>query len=557
MTGEEATASTAMPTGSHLATSAEADRYRSEGWWATEGLAAVVDRWAAARPDDGAYIGTDARLSWAELDHVSRAVRDHLLDLGVERGEHVAVLLPDTPLIHAVYVGIERAGAVIVGIGPRAGRIEIEHILTTTGATTLVSPARHRDHDLVELGATWRAAGSLRRHVVVAGTDGRGSLDGRPLAELTPVAGDPVEPRRPDEVFMLNSTSGTTGLPKVVVHTINRWVAFHRMAIAAGELHDGDVMMSVIPAPFGFGLWTAHTTPILLGGPCVVMERFGADDMLRAIEEHRVGVLSAVSTQFIMALGSPELGRRDLSSLRVLFTGGEAVPTDRAARFERMTGAHVLQFFGSNETGALSVTTTTDSRAERLETAGRVIPAMQVRLFDDGGNDVTESGGPGQPGCRGPVTCLGYYDDPEATAALVTPDGWMLTGDIVTVDDEGYLRVVGRKSDFIIRGGKNISAPAVEDAVLGVPGVAMAAVVAVPSSTYGERVCVYVVPEAGNEIDLPAICADLEHRGMSKETWPEFLVVVDTLPTASGGKVAKAELRADAAARARRGELSP
>lgn len=553
------TAASLPPAALHVATTEEADRYRAGGWWSHEGLASVVDRWAASRPDATAYIGTDGPMSWADFDRVSRVVRDRLIELGVERGEHVAVLLPDTPLVHAVYIGVERAGSVIVGIGPRAGRIEIEHILNRTGATTLVSPSTHREHDFVALVDGWRTGTGtgVRRHIVIEGGGPSGSMDGRLLAEWPAAHGDPVEPRRPDEVFLLNSTSGTTGLPKVVVHTVNRWVAFHRMAVEAGALVRGDVMMSVIPAPFGFGIWTAHVTPILLGGPCVVMERFGADEMLRAVEEHRVTVLGAVSTQFIMALGSPEIARRDLTSLRAMFTGGEAVPTDRAARFEEETGASVLQFFGSNETGALSVTTTADTRERRLETAGRVIPVMSVRLFDDDGNDVTSSGGPGQPGCRGPATCLGYYDDPDATEALVTPDGWMLTGDIVTVDDDGYLRVVGRKSDFIIRGGKNISAPAVEEVVLGVPGVAMAAVVAVPSSVYGERVCAYVVTEPGSDVDLPTICDDLGRRGVTKESWPEFLVVVDELPTASGGKLAKAALRADAAERVRRGEMAP
>ncbi|HEX5632967.1 MAG TPA: fatty acid--CoA ligase family protein, partial [Gemmatimonadales bacterium] len=267
-----------------------------------------------------------------------------------------------------------------------------------------------------------------------------------------------------DDLFLLNSTSGTTGLPKCVMHQQARWFHFHEAALESGGMTPADVFCSVLPAPFGFGLWTAHFTPAALGAPCVVLERFTAEETLRRIERHRVTVLAAVSTQFIMLLNEPALAKHDLSSLRALYTGGEAVPYERAAEFEERTGAAVLQFYGSNETGALSCTTTRDTRDVRLRTAGHVIPSMRVRLYDDAGSDVTASG-TGQPACKGPVTSLGYYEDAAANAKLYTRDGWMLTGDIATIDAEGVLRVVGRVADFIIRGGKNISGPAVEEAV--------------------------------------------------------------------------------------------
>jgi acyl-CoA synthetase len=142
----------------------------------------------------------------------------------------------------------------------------------------------------------------------------------------------------------------------------------------------------------------------------------------------------------------------------VLFTGGEAVPYQRAAAFEERTGARVLQFYGSNESGALSCTTLRDTRDVRLRTAGHVIPEMHVRLFDAERRDVTASGR-GQPGCRGPLMSAGYWEDDAGNAQLFTSDGWMLMGDIATLDADGVLCVVGRTADIIIRGGKNISAP--------------------------------------------------------------------------------------------------
>jgi acyl-CoA synthetase len=337
------------------------------------------------------------------------------------------------------------------------------------------------------------------------------------------------------DVFLLNSTSGTTGLPKVVVHDQARWFAFHELAVDAGELAGDDVFMSVVPAPFGFGVWTSHVTPTIVGAPCIVMSRFDAATAIDLIEEHRVTVLSAVTTQFLMLLESPRFREGAFASLRVMFTGGEAVPERRAAEFEDRTGALVLQFYGSNETGALSRTTTKDDREHRLRTAGRVIESMNVRLFGDG-----------QPGCKGPLLSRGYLDDPAANAELYTPDGWMLTGDIVRIDDDGYLTVVGRASEFIIRGGKNVSAAQVEHEVGSHPAVALVAAVAAPDELFGERVCAYVGlrPEHA-DLELDELTAHLADRGVSKEVWPEHLVVVDDLPRASGGKIAKGELRED------------
>ena len=230
----------------------------------------------------------------------------------------------------------------------------------------------------------------------------------------------------------------------------------------------------------------------------------------------------------------------------MLFTGGEMVPERRAREFEDQTGARVLQFYGSNETGALSRTTLTDPPERRLRTAGRVIPSMQVRLLDDDGLDVTERGGPGVAACRGPLCCLGYYGDPDANAALYTPDGWMRTGDRCTIDADGYLTVAGRASDFIIRGGKNISAAQVEADVGIHPSVALAAAVAMPDPVFGERVCVYVELRRGDDApDLDDLRDHLRAHGVSPELWPERLVVLDALPRASGGKVAKGALRDD------------
>jgi acyl-CoA synthetase len=485
-------------------------------------LSDLVARHARERPDAPAYVSPDECMTWREYDERAARLAGVLGGLGLERGSRVAVILRDGPAVHTAFVAIERAGLVIVGIGPRAGDREIEHLITRTAAQAWITDAEHAP-----------LAARLGIPVVAP--------DSRTVAMAT--ASAPNAPIAADEVWLLNSTSGTTGLPKCVVHDQQRWFAFHDFAVAAADLDARDVFMSVLPAPFGFGIWTAHVTPTVVGAPTVVMPRFDATLALELIQRERVTVLAAVSTQFVMLLNAPDLAEYDLSSLRVLFTGGEMVPYHRAAEFEERTGCTVLQFYGSNETGALSRTTLDDPRERRLRTTGRVLPEMHVRLFSEDGVDVTASGGPGIAACKGPVNCRGYYDDPEANARLYTADGWMLTGDFCTIDAEGYLTVSGRASDFIIRGGKNISAAQVEDEVSSHPAVALAAAVATPDAVFGERVCAYVELHPGAALDLDALREHLAARGVGKELWPERLVILDALPRASGGKVAKGALR--------------
>jgi acyl-CoA synthetase len=511
-----------------------------------QALADVVDAHARSQPDALAYAADGARMTWRDYARRSDRLAQLLVALGLARGDRVAVLLPDGPGVHAAWIGVEKAGLVTVGVGPRAGALEVAHLLRRSGARALVSHATHRDLDFAAILATLAREGKpVGHHVVIDGELADADalrVDGMTIRPAFR-APDPARRLGVDDVFLLNSTSGTTGLPKCVVHDQRRWYEFHALAVEAGSFTREDVFCSVIPAPFGFGVWTSHVTPALLGVPTVVLPRFSPELLLDAIELHGVTVLAAVSTQFVMLLGS-DLSRRRLGSLRALFTGGEAVPRARALEFELETGAAVLQFYGSNETGALSRTTLADPQQRRLDSAGRTIDSMHVRLFDEEGRDVTASGR-GQPGCRGPLLSRGYWDDPKANEELYTPDGWMLTGDVVEIDADGWLRVVGRRADFIIRGGKNVSAVAVEEAVCGHPDVALAAAVAMPDPVFGERVCVYCEARAGRTPTLDSIVAHLRARGVSPETWPERLIVVDALPRSSGGKIAKGALRED------------
>ena len=527
----------------------DAAEYHARGWWGNDTVGSLVASWAAVTPSGVAFLADSRCYTWAEYHADADAIALALLAGEPERGERIAVMMPDGPAVHAVFVGIERAGCVAVGIGARAGDREVAHLLALTEARTLVTAPSQHGRDAAVLRSDLAAMGqTIDRHVLV-GLDA--AVVDPDLSEGVEIDEDiPLRPLHPDELFLLNSTSGTTGLPKCVMHTQNRWFYFHTLAAAAGNFGDDEVFFGALPAPFGFGLWTAHFTPTALGVPTVVMDRFDADEALDLIERERVTVLCCVSTQFIMLLNAQAERPRDLSSLRSMFTGGEAVPFERAAEFEEATGAKVLQFYGSNETGALSHTSFASDRDTRLRTAGRVIDEMNVRLLDpETHQDVAAGVMEGQPACRGPATALGYWGDHAANDALFTDDGWMLMGDIVRIDAEGVLTVVGRTSDFIIRGGKNISAPAVEAEIATHPAVAMVAAVAFPDPVFGERVCAYVELRPGMELTLDDIVEHLRSRSVSREWWPEHLVIVDQLPRSSGGKVAKGDLKVDAAKR--------
>jgi acyl-CoA synthetase len=534
---------TEFPAGIDAGRAAE---YRRRGWWDRDTLADHVARHAASRGQGPAFITTDGQLAWSSYDTCSDRLGCVLLALGISRGDRAAIQLPDSASVHVALLACEKAGVVAVGIGARAGERELRHIVGKTRATALISHAEHRGSAMSEVAASLPG---IRHHVVVPrferdpaapllanGAEAEPAVDAGALAEVR---------FGPDEFWMVNSTSGTTGIPKCVMHAQNRWRYFHQVAAEVGELNADDVIMSIVPAPFGFGQWSSHFTPTYLGAPTVVTEHFSPGLTLELLERERVTVLCAVSTQFRMLLADPAIERRDLSSLRVMFTGGEAIPYEPAQRFEQVTGAVILNFYGSNESGFATATSVRDPQRKRLATSGRPQPGTELRLYENG-QDVTSSRR-GQPASRGPAVCLGYLDDPAANAELFTADGFVLHADVAEVDAEGYLSVVGRKSDLIIRGGKNISAREVEDEVAAHPRVALAAAVPVPDPVFGERVCVYVELRTGDTLTLDELTGFLLARGVSKEILPERLIVLDELPRSSGDKVAKSELRREAA----------
>ncbi|MGB1489273.1 MAG: class I adenylate-forming enzyme family protein [Acidimicrobiales bacterium] len=479
-------------------------KYVEEGWWeASKGLADFVRKNAQRNPSGIAYQTQDIQISWNEYFHSAVGLAQ---EIRREAG---------------------RGGRVLVWL-PEAGLQELKYLSEVTGASMLLSKLHNPFGKLGDISEHLNLKSLLvedicSNHIVDAG--------GSNLEESI----------GPSDLWFLNSTSGTTGLPKCVMQTQNRWFYFHRKAVEFGHLTEKDIWMSVVPAPFGFGLWTAHVTPTLLGIPCLLQERFNALEAAQEIERHQVSVLCAVSSQFVMILDASS--SIDLSSLRVIFTGGEAISPTRAQELEEKSGCRVLNFYGSNETGTLSGTTVHDPAEKRYTSAGKVIPEMQVRLYDPTTGERTADIGKGQPACKGPALSLGYWEDDDANKELMTEDGWFLMGDLVEIDSQGWLKVTGRVSDFIIRGGKNISAVAIEREVELHPKVALVAVVPKPNKKLGETAAAYVQLHVGQSLSLEELQNFLSDQGVSIEWWPETLNVLKRLPLSSGGKVAKGELK--------------
>lgn len=251
-------------------TAADAARYRAAGWWGTETVGDHVARARAANPGGAAFVTATTRMSWAQYDDGATALAQALAAAGFARGQHLAVLLPDGPTAHVAYLAAERAGLVVIGVAARSGVGEIVHLLRLAEADALLTHAALRGVELTALLARLRAEGlpSLRSVVVpdladpAAGGVAAVRVDGapvRPARFATPTA--PLAGLHPDETFLLNSTSGTTGLPKCVVHSQQPWLLAGRLAIANGGLTAADTILCAVPTPYGFGLWSGHVAP--------------------------------------------------------------------------------------------------------------------------------------------------------------------------------------------------------------------------------------------------------------------------------------------------------
>ncbi|HET8970736.1 MAG TPA: AMP-binding protein [Candidatus Nanopelagicales bacterium] len=493
-----------------------------------------VRGFAAASPTAPAVVDGDRVQTYAELDERSSRLAQALLSSGTARGERVAVLLGNRLEYCEVAAGIAKAGLVMVPLNPRMTAPEVEYVVAHSGARTLLL-----DDALASIAAG--PAGELDRVL---------SLDGEQLGPSYDAALAAAGSRDPRVVvaetdpFCVAYTSGTTGKPKgVVISHRSRSLTFVASALEWG-LGTGRRSIAVAPMYHGAGFAFGYA-PVYTGGTVAMLRAWDPEALLAMIERERAQSVFLVPThaQMLRSLGEEAIAKADLSSLDTLYFNAAALPTTLKewvlATFPHV-GVHEL--YGSTEGGIITNLRPADAR-RKSGSVGHAWHFTELRVVDDAGQPVT----PGEPGelySRSPYLMNGYLDDPAATAECTTDDGFLTSGDVVTVDEEGYIRIVDRKKDLIISGGVNVYPRDVEEAVLTHPAVREVAVVGAPHETWGEQVVAYVVTVPGADLDQPALDAHLRPL-LSAYKIPRAVTVVEALPRNAAGKILKRDLRAD------------
>jgi long-chain acyl-CoA synthetase len=504
-------------------------------------LASILAESASRFPGKpGVTIG-DRSLDYATLDDLSRRFAGALGGLGVRRGDHVALLLPNVPHFTVAYFGCHYAAAPVVPLNVLLSVDELAYQLTDSGAAALVVAEDFADRAAEALA---RVPGT--RHLIVARADlaDLSAPDSAHNLTALVIGSDPVDgvpTTAADDTAVILYTSGTTGRPKGAELThANVLSNVETCGRRVFPLGDDTVALVALPLFHAFGQTVMHNAVLRAGGELVLMPRWDPGTALDLIERHRVTFFGGVPTMYVTLLRHPRAGEADVSSLRICVSGGAPLPAEVMAAVDERFGADVLEGYGLSETSPV-VAFNPPGRPKRPGSVGLPIPGVEVQLVDEDGRVVTEPDTPGEIWVRGPNVMKGYLGNPEAAAEAIT-DGWFHTGDVGTRDTDGYYRVVDRKKDMILRGGFNVYPREVEDVLCGHPDVVEAAVVGAADDRYGEEVVALVVLRPGASAtgaDLKAWCRER----LASYKYPRRVEVVESLPHGPTGKVLKRELR--------------
>jgi len=507
----------------------------------------VLERAAKLWPDREALVLDDVRLTYSELDGMANRLANGLAQLSVGRGNKVAVMLPNWPEFVCAYYALAKMGAVIVPMNTRFRRREVEQIVSETEARLLIIPDRFLSFDYVDLLAElWHHLPNLR-HIVVKGD----RLAPNMLAfdsvmdlgdDRAPFELDPTQRPRVDDVLAICFTSGTTGHAKGAVLTHE--VPFHTAAVyneIIGLSKEDTILITLAVSQIAvFGGFVLSSA--LAGMRAVLLPRFSPDATLKLVEKEKVTYLIGVPTMWVQELGQLEVTSHDCVSLRVGFSAGAPCPPEVAQAVESRMGLRLHIAYGLTETsGYGTMTCAEDSLEKRMCTVGRPLPGMELKIVDKDHNSVSV-GERGEVALRGRALMKGYYKQPEATAQALDADGWFYTGDLGIVDEEGFVQIVGRLTDMILRGGYNVYAAEVESCLLCHPAVSNAAVIGLPDPVLGETVHAFVVPRP----DVSPTAEELiDHcrREMASYKVPDQITFVSELPLSSMGKVQKHVLK--------------
>jgi cyclohexanecarboxylate-CoA ligase/acyl-CoA synthetase len=521
--------------------------FRTAGHWRDGSLAERLEHWAGVHGDRVAATDGYGTLTWRELHGQAYRLAARLRELGVAAGDRVQVQLPSWNEFVVVYAASARLGAVLVPTMPIYRWDEVRYAINHAGATISVVCGEYRKFDYLKMIREVRPECPTLRHVITVRAEaGPGEFRFEDLVAGTevPSADQLGPPPCADDPHAIIYTSGTESRPKGCFHTFNTFgFTVHSLGAEVMGLGPDDVMFMPSPVTHATGLAMGVTTPIVLGAGMHLMDTWEAGAALDRIREHGC-TASMAATPFVrMALDAFDPARHDLSSMRVWVSAGAPIPesllTDWRATFPDCA---LLPVYGRSE-GLLVTSCRRDDDGDRvLNSDGRALPGVQLEIQGEDGAEVA-AGEEGEICHGGPGLMLGYWRDPERTAAAIEPSGVSHSGDLGRVDPDGYLRVTGRIKDLIIRGGTNISAREVEDHLLTHPKVANVAVVGMPDRVLGERACAFVVP-AGEPPTLDELTGYLRReRQIAVVKLPERLELIDELPTTATGKVQKFVLR--------------
>ena len=489
------------------------------------------------------------RATYAQLDEqVDRAARAFIAR-GVAKGDRVGIWAPNRLEWVVTQFATARIGAILVTINPAYTAPELRHALVKSGVSVLVMARGFRSADYASILADVRTDCPDLRETIVLDRDWDGFLAGAEPVSDAELAAREAQ-LRPEDPINIQFTSGTTGAPKGA--TLSHRNILNNGRFSGRVLRYTEHDRVCVPVPFYhcFGM-VVGTLACAAAGACMVVpsEWFDPGAVLEAVEAERCTSLYGVPTMFIAELEEPAFDRFDLSSLRTGIMAGAPCPVEVMAQVRsRMHMDEVTIACGMTETGPLSTQTAVDDPVDkRITTVGRAHPHVEIKIVDPATGETVPRGTPGEQCTRGYGVMPGYWEDDEATRRAIDADGWMHTGDLAVMDDDGYVSIVGRIKDLIIRGGENISPREIEEVLYGMPEVSAAEVIGVPSARYGEEVMAWVRLRDGavaTADDLAAVCAGR----LAKYKIPRYWKFVDAFPMTVSGKVRKFRMREIAAA---------
>jgi long-chain acyl-CoA synthetase len=470
-----------------------------------------------------------------ELNRASRKLARALKDLGVKRGDRVILQMPNCPEVLQGFGAIWRIGAVAVPINYLVGEEETAHIYQDSGAKVVISSSVF----LPKIHAGKTKVSGLETVILVDREVPQGFLSYPDLLEKKSEEAGVVD-TDDDELAALIYTAGTTGWPKGVMHTHLSLYENARMQCETMALPEGLLTVFVLPLCHSYGIASINQGLFRRGGKAVLLNSFNVEAIFSAIEKYRADTLAGVPTMYVFMLLFPEPKKYDLSSMKYWFSGSAPLAFETFNRFKETFGFEIIEGWGLTEAGANNTANPLEG-VKKVGSIGLPMRGTEMRIVDNAGNPLPARQ-EGEIVIRGPMLMKGYWNRPEETAEVLR-GGWLNTGDIGYVDEDGYFWITERKKDLIIKAGENISPRTVEEVLFAHPKVSEAAVVGMKDDLYGENIKAFVVLRPGEEATAEEI-VEYCGRKLTNFLLPKEVVFLKALPKNLVGKVLKKELRA-------------